>query len=186
VPVTGTDRHHDGPGSLTDRARQVAVTEKREYEGGSDRPLGGYLGVIVTYLAALGGFGLVLRRSRRKLPARIDAGDVALLATATFKLSRLLSKAPVTSPLRAPFTRFEGGAGPAELQEQPRGTGARHVLGSLVACPFCVGMWVATAFAFGLVLVPRATRFAASILAVLTGADVLHFAYAALEQKTGA
>jgi hypothetical protein len=32
----------------------------------------------------------------------------------------------------------------------------------------------------------RATRFAASILAVVAGADVLHLAYEALEQKTHA
>ena len=38
---------------------------------------------------------------------------------ATHKLSRIIAKDPVTSPLRAPFTTFEGTSGPAELAEEP-------------------------------------------------------------------
>ncbi len=51
-------------------------------------------------------------------------------------------------------------------------------VGALLTCPFFLALWVATAFGFGLVLAPRVTRFALSVLAAVAGADVLHFAYA--------
>ena len=103
---------------------------------------------------------------------------------ATRKPSRLLAKDPVTSPLRAPFTRFAGTSGPAELQEKVRGRGFRRAMGALVTCPFCLAVWVATSFGFSLVVAPRATRFAASVLTAVTGAEVLHLAYGALEHKS--
>ncbi len=56
-----------------------------------------------------------MRRSRRDLPHGYSAADFALVSVATHKLSRLLAKDPVTSPLRMPFTRFEGTSGEAEL-----------------------------------------------------------------------
>jgi hypothetical protein len=42
-------------------------------------------------------------------------------------------------------------------------------------------MWVASAFLGGLVTAPRATRLAASIFAVVSGADALQLAYAKAE-----
>ncbi len=173
-----------GPDPIT-RARDLAEAEKAEYEGERDRPLGGFLAIAGTYAAALAGASVLLRRRRQPLPERIGAADLALLTVATHKASRLLSKDPVTSPLRAPFTRYEGLSGPAELAEKVRGTGLRKAVGALITCPFCVAVWIATAFAFGLVVAPRATRLAASILTAVTGADVLHLAYAALEEKAG-
>jgi hypothetical protein len=169
--------------STLERAGSIAAREKEEYEAGSDRPLGSFLTIMGVYLAGVGALGAVLRRRGQVLPERVSATDLALLTVATHKLSRLLAKDPVTSPLRAPFTRFAGTSGPAELSEKVRGTGLRRGVGALVTCPFCLAVWVATAFGFSLVLAPRATRFAASILTAVAGADVLHFAYAALEQK---
>ena len=157
--------------------RQVA----REYSGGADRPLGGYLGAMAAYAAATGALSGAVKLSGRGLPARIRWSDVALLTVATFRVSRLLSKDPVTSPLRAPFTRFEGTSGPAELKEEVRGSGVRKAVGELVTCPFCLAQWTATAFAFGLVLAPRATRLAAAIMTAVAGSDLLQLAYNAAE-----
>lgn len=172
-----------GGTSALDRARDIAAAEKQEYAAGSDRPLGSFLAIMGVYMAGVGTATAVLRRRRQVLPERIGPADLALLTVATHKLSRLLAKDPVTSPLRAPFTRFAGISGPAELSEKVRGTGVRRGVGALVTCPFCLAVWVATTFGFSLVLAPRATRFAASILTAVAGADVLHFAYGALEQK---
>jgi hypothetical protein len=169
-----------------DRARRAAEREKEEYEAGSDRPVGSFLAIMGVYVAAVGGLAIVLRRRGHVLPERMSLADVALLTVATHKLSRLLAKDPVTSPLRAPFTRFEGTSAPAELQEKVRGTGFRKAFGALVTCPFCLAVWIATGFGFSLVLAPRATRFTASLLAAVTGADVLHLAYGALEEKAQA
>jgi hypothetical protein len=90
------------------------------------------------------------RRRGARLPERFRAGDLLLLSVATHRVSRLVSKDTVTSPLRAPFTRFRGPAGPSDLDEEVRGHGARRAIGELVSCPFCVGQWVGSAFVGGL------------------------------------
>jgi hypothetical protein len=98
-------------------------------------------------------------------------------------LSRLLTKASVTSPLRSSFTEFEGPAGSAEHAESPRGThGVRHTIGELLTCPFCLGVWVGTAYVAGLVLVPRHMRAGAAVLTVVALSDALQQAYARLRQ----
>jgi hypothetical protein len=108
-----------------------------------------------------------------------------LLAAGTHKLSRTVSRSAVTSPLRAPFTRYTGTSGPSEVTEEARSTsGPRHVIAELVICPFCLDMWVATGFTVGLVFAPRLTRLVAGALTVLTGADFLHLAYAAAQRAT--
>jgi hypothetical protein len=94
-----------------------------------------------------------------------------------------VSKDSVTSPLRAPFTRYEGVSGPAELKEGVRGTGFRKAVGELLSCPFCLSQWVSTGFTFGLLTAPRATRWTASVFASLALADFLQFAYAWAEQR---
>ena len=163
------------------RLRSTVVSEARAYDHGEGRPLGSFVALMAAYGAAVGTGGLAVRR--RGLPERLAWSDVALVAVATHKLSRLLTKDPVTCPLRAPFTRFEESSGPAELEEVGRGTGVRKAVGELVTCPFCVGQWVVTAFTFGLLLAPRPTRVVAAAFTALSGADFLQFAYAAAEQR---
>lgn len=151
------------------------------YSPNDDRPLRSFIELMAAYGAAVAVGSREVRR-RGGLPERFRAEDLALVAVATHKISRLLAKDPVTSPLRAPFTRFAGTTGPAELKEDVKGVGAQKALGELVTCPFCLGQWVATAMVFGLVLAPRPTRMVASVFSVLTAADLLQFAYAAAEK----
>src|SRR3954452_12135821 len=87
------------------------------------RPLAAY-GAIAAAFNGLFAAGLVAARRADRLPERFAAADVALLAGATAKLSRLLAKDRVTSVLRAPFTRFEEDSGYGEVEEAARGTGA--------------------------------------------------------------
>ncbi|HWB66396.1 MAG TPA: DUF1360 domain-containing protein [Mycobacteriales bacterium] len=155
---------------------------KREYAGGEDRPLGSFLAVMATYAAVVGAGAAVVRARRIPMPESISWSDLALLTIATHKLSRRIAKDPVTSPLRAPFTRFEGTSGPAELSEEVRGRGVRKAVGELVTCPFCLDQWVATGLTFGYVVRPRLTRLAASVLTMVAGSDLLQFAYAKAEQ----
>ncbi|HEX3737029.1 MAG TPA: DUF1360 domain-containing protein, partial [Solirubrobacterales bacterium] len=105
------------------------------------------------YVVAMGSFNalfagaLVLaRRHGRELPERPSPGDVLLIGVASHKLSRLITKDKVTSPLRAPFTELEGDGGPGELEERARGEGARRAIGELLICPYCIGLWVVAAF----------------------------------------
>ncbi|KJE19412.1 Protein of unknown function (DUF1360) [Frankia torreyi] len=168
---------------VTDRVTGIARREEAEYSGGEPRPLGGYLATLGTYGVACASMVGVARLVGAAPPERVSAADLALVTVATHKLSRVLTKDPVTSPLRAPFTRFRGQSGPAELAEDVRESSeARHSIGELITCPFCAGQWVATGFVFGLVVAPRFTRLAASVFTAAAGSDALQFAYARLEQ----
>src|SRR5436305_10938123 len=143
-----------------------------------ERPLVGYALLLSSFSAMCGGFAVWLRRSGTELPERVESRDLALVAVATFKASRIVARDRVTSAIRAPFSRFQDDAGPAEVDEAARGRGLRRVVGELVVCPYCLDVWTATAFLGGLVAAPRATRWVASVLAVVSAADALQIAYA--------
>lgn len=148
------------------------------YAAGHRRPLGGYLTLLAAYGSVVAGLTIFVRATGRRLPEP-GLGDVALLAVATHKASRLLTKDAVTSPLRAPFTRYEKAAGEGEVCEQAHdgGGAVRHAVGELVSCPFCVSVWTATTLTAGLVLVPRFTRLVATALSAVAGSDFLQLAY---------
>jgi hypothetical protein len=168
---------------LTGDVRRWAQAQRDRYSGGEERPLGGYLATMAVYGTMVTGLAALARLTGRDVPADLSWSDVIRCAAATQKLSRLLAKDPVTSPLRAPFTSYEGTSGPSELQEQVRGAGGRKTVGELVTCPFCAGIWVATAFTAGLIYLPRTTRLATATLTALAGADLLQFVHALVEQK---
>lgn len=158
---------------IVEEVAQVAEREAEAYRGSEPRPLGALIGIIGAYLAFVAaGAAWVTRRGR--WPQRLRADDLVLGAVATHKLSLILARDTVTSPIRAPFTRFEGPAGEGQLKEEVRGTGWRKALGELLTCPFCLSQWVATLWAFGFLLFPRPTRMAAAVLATTTGAGWLH------------
>lgn len=159
--------------------------EATEYSPDEERPLWGYVRVMSTYAAVVAGLGGVVTLRRRSLPERPLLGDLALVAIATAKVSRLVTRDSVTSPLRAPFTQFEGAGGAAEVNERVRGRGLRHSIGELLTCPFCVSQWVATGFTYGLLLAPRTTRQIAGTFAALEAADFLQFGRA-IAQKGAA
>ncbi len=94
-----------------------------------------------------------------------------LLGVATHKLSRFITKDKVTRPIRAPFTEVEGRGAPGELEEQPRGKGARVAIGELLSCPFCLDAWVANGFVSGTLFAPRVTRAVASLFVVVAISD---------------
>ncbi|MEA2140526.1 MAG: hypothetical protein QOC91_625 [Solirubrobacteraceae bacterium] len=153
-----------------------------DYASGQEQPpLGGYATLMGLFAAIATAFSVWVHRSGRELPERVSPGDLALMTVATHKASRLLAKDRVTSAVRAPFTRYQAEGGPAEVEEQARGSGLRRAIGELLICPYCLGMWIATAFAIGLAVVPRPTRWVASVLAAHFGSDVLQATYRKLE-----
>src|SRR3954452_11273713 len=158
--------------------RRGAQRQEREYTPGADRPLAGDLGAMGVYLGAVTAGIAAVRASGRPLPDRIPVGDGLLLTVATFRLARRLAKDPVTSPLPAPFTQFQGPSGHAEIAEEVREHGGiKHAVGELLTCPFCLAQWVGTALVFGYVTAPRATRLAALTMTTVAGSDVLQFLY---------
>ncbi len=167
--ATTRSRPNDGP-------RAIAG-----YSPEQERPLGGYAALLATFTSVAGAFMLWLRRSGRELPERIAPGDLALITVATHKAARTIAKDRVTSAVRAPFTRFQADGGPGEVEEQARGHGLRRAVGELLICPFCLSMWLGAAFAAGLAIAPRPTRWIATVLTVHFGSDVLQLAYKRIE-----
>ena len=151
-------------------------------ERSAERPLGGYAVLTSTFLALSGLFSAWVHRSGRELPERIEPPELLLLSVATHKVSRLIATDRVTSTIRAPFTREQADGGPAQAREVPRGRGLRRAIGELVLCPYCLGMWIGAAFAAGLVVAPRPTRWIASVFTILFGSDVLQIAYTRLRE----
>jgi Protein of unknown function (DUF1360) len=168
-------------GSAAERARNEADA----YRGDEPRPLAGYLAVLVIYGLLFAVTTVVAAATGRRLPERWSAQDLLTITLGTHKLSRTLTKDAVTSPLRAPFARYAGTGGPAEVMEEIReDSSLRHSLGELLTCPFCLDMWVATVFVIGLIFAPRFTRLIAGSFTALAGADFLQLAYAKAQQAS--
>ncbi|TDC64562.1 DUF1360 domain-containing protein [Micromonospora sp. KC207] len=162
------------------RLKQKVARLRQAYAPHEHRPLGGYLAAMGTYAGVTATITGLVRVTGRPVPERPATADVVLLAVATHKLSRLLSKDAITSPLRAPFTRYDHPIGSGEVMEQVRDTGSptRHAIGELLSCPFCLAVWVATGLTGGLVLAPRLTRLVATALTAVAASDFLQMGYA--------
>jgi hypothetical protein len=157
-------------------AEAYAPPEKRP-------PLRAYSVAIAVFNGLfVAGLAIALRRGR-ELPERPPAADIVLVGVASHKLSRLIAKDKVTSPLRAPFTELEGSGGPGELEEKARGSGLRRAIGELLICPYCLDLWAVAAFSVGLLFAPRLTRFLAAVFVAQTASDFLQIAYKAAEEK---
>ena len=143
-------------------------------------PYGAYAGIMATFVGGLGAAGIVARALGRD-PRDHDALDLAVLAVATFKASRTISRDEVTSFLRDPFV--EGHA--KEGGEEPLETGdARQAIGELVTCSRCIGTWVAAGLSASQILAPRFGRLLTWTLATAGANDFLQASFAALTNKS--
>jgi hypothetical protein len=165
--------------------KQWAQREADTYRNGnSDRPLSGYVAAMSVYATAVAGMTVIGRRFGVRAPQQITPWDVALFGIATHRVTRTITKDAVVSPVRAPFTTYDGLQGPAELHEEVRtDSHVRHAVGELLTCPFCLAQWVATLFSAGSVFAPRAARLVAATFASVAVSDFLQFGYSAV-QKT--
>jgi hypothetical protein len=153
------------------------------YNKGEEIPLFSYGVLAGIFNLIFAAFLLVARGLGRPLPERVDARDIALLGMAAHKLSLVGAEDAVTSPLRAPFTELQEKESPKKVDEEPRGDGLRRSIGELLTCKFCLSVWLASFFTYGLVLVPRVTRLVATVFAVVTVSDYLHQTYKALMNR---
>ncbi|MFE2570481.1 DUF1360 domain-containing protein [Streptomyces mirabilis] len=165
------------------RARDAFRRASSAYSPREERRLGGHLGAVVAFGAYTAAWSAAVGMRRAKLPDRHEPWDILFAAAATFRLSRLLSKGSVTSPLRAPFTRYESATGPAEVSESPRGGNMRSSVGEFVTCPFCLSVWLTTTITGAHLLWPNATRTVTGSLTALAVADAMQLGYDCLVQK---
>jgi hypothetical protein len=163
--------------SLTSRLRSVHGRYSEE------QPLRGYNGVMAVFGGLAGGAVAAALATGRRPDVRL--ADLVWMTGAVFQGSRLIAKDAVTSPLRAPFTRFEGPAGAAEVNEEVTAPGGRHAVGELLTCPFCLSVWIAGGLAAGLTFVPKLTRLAGIGLTAVACSDFLQLGYDAAKKTTG-
>ncbi|MEV5516788.1 DUF1360 domain-containing protein [Streptomyces flaveolus] len=156
---------------------------EQRYGADDDTPLAGYATLATTFAAAVGTFAAVAWRRGVRLPDTVPPWDVALLGTATFKASRLLTKDKVTSFVRAPFTRRERDSEANEVMDAPRGGGLRRAVGDLVSCPFCTSAWVAGGLVGTYAVAPRTGRMLSAGLTAVALSDWLQYAWSLTEQK---
>ncbi|GHK05141.1 DUF1360 domain-containing protein [Streptomyces sp. NPDC003753] len=155
------------------------TVEDTRYDRSGDTPLAGYAFLATTFTAGAALFAAVARRRGLRLPQQVPPWDVALLGTATFKASRLLTKDKVTSFLRAPFTRRASDSTANEVMDEARGSGVRQAVGDLLSCPFCTSTWVAGALVCSYASAPRATRLVCAGLTAVTVSDWLQYGWSA-------
>jgi hypothetical protein len=141
------------------------------------KPLGDYSVLMIVFSALAGLFALLLKANGRSFPERVPLSDVLLLGTTSHKISRLVAKDKVTSPIRAPFTRYEEHAGSGEVEEEPRGSGLQRTVGEMISCPYCLDVWITSALSAGLVILPRPTRLVCAIFSAVALSDFLQRAY---------
>jgi hypothetical protein len=172
------------PSGLFRRLRHRLRTEADRYGGDTPRPLGSYTAAMAAYTVAAGTV-VVGARTLGRRPPHLAATDLVALALATNRLTRIVAREPIASPLRAPFTRFTGGTtGPGQLAEEVRGEGPKAVIGELITCPFCLAQWVGSALGATVLFAPRGGLFAVRVLAAIGLADFVQFAWASSDQHT--
>jgi|GEM_PF-855143 len=147
------------------------------YDNKEDLPLGSYALIMGVYGASLAGYFAWRGGGGLRAFPRMDLEDVLLFGLATHKITRLVAKDFVTTPVRAPFVRFESKERAGEVSESSRGSGLQRAVGDLLSCTFCLGPWVAGALVSVHAVRPRETRLVASIFALTTLSDFLHRAY---------
>lgn len=115
-----------------------------------------YILLDVIFIALYAGVLLALYYLDR-LPRGIGVLDFVLLGLAAARLSDIISTDDIMQWLREPFIKVEEEqiAGQEVQTRVGRGRGIRRVLGELLSCPWCVGVWVAAGLTYAYFLLPR-------------------------------
>ncbi len=142
-------------------------------------PYASYAALVAIFGAGLtGAAALVTMLGRR--PERLRALDLAVLAGATFKASRIVTSDEVMSFVRDPFVKGEAHDGDEEPIEDG---GLRQAIGELVTCSRCIGAWAGAGLVSAHTLAPRTGRLLTWSLAASGANDWLQAGFAALTAK---
>ncbi len=142
-------------------------------------PYEAYAAIMATFAGSLAAAGALSRLLGRD-PQCQNALDLTVLAAASFKAARTLTRDGVSSFIREPFVRGHAHEG----DEEPVATGdLRQAIGELVTCSRCVGTWAAAGLVTTQVLAPRVGRLLTWSLAAAGINDFLQAGFAALGSK---
>ena len=143
-------------------------------------PYEAYAAIMATFAGGLAAAGALSRLLGRD-PQCQNALDLTVLAAASFKAARTLTRDGVSSFIREPFVRGHAHEG----DEEPVATGDFHqAIGELVTCSRCVGTWAAAGLAATQVLAPRFGRLVTWSLAAAGANDFLQAGFAALTRES--
>ena len=142
-------------------------------------PYEAYAAIMGAFAGGLAAAG-VLSRLLDRDPQCQSALDLTVLAAASFKASRTLTRYGVSSFIREPFVRGRAHEG---VSEEPVEGGLGQAIGELVTCSRCGGTWVAAALATTQVVAPRFGRLLTWSLGAAAANDFLQAGFAALTGK---
>ena len=103
-----------------------------------------------------------------RLPTSIRPFDFVLLGLAAARLTDIISTDQIMEWLRRPFVKMETTeiAGREVETRTGRGRGLKKVLGDLLSCPWCVGVWVAASLTYAYFLMPAVIWIFILIMAI--------------------
>jgi hypothetical protein len=123
--------------------------------------------VLSTAYGALLGGTAVSARGRAPIPS----AELAVLAAATFALSKLIVHEKAETWVREPFVDETAGS------NRPKGRRLRYAVGELLTCTRCTGAWSALALVGLRLHAPATGRAVATVLATSAGNDFMHAAF---------
>ena len=143
-------------------------------------PYSAYATIMGAFAGGLAVAGALARALDRE-PRENTSLDFAVLAAASFKAARTITRDEVTSFLRAPFVEGEAHEGQGE---EPVPTGdLQQAIGELVTCSRCIGTWAAAGLAATQIIAPRFGRLLTWSLAAAGANDFLQASFAAVTAK---
>ena len=128
---------------------------------------------------AVGMAALSVAARGRGTAGRAETTELPALALSTFGLSRILVHEKVAGWARTPFVA-EGVDG-----RPPRGDGLRRVVGELLTCTRCTGVWVGAGLVGTRILVPPLGHVATAAFAAAGANDLLQAGFTALRRTAG-
>ncbi len=128
------------------------------------------------FLAVFGAFSFF--QSKKKKSFKPTPFELTQLAFASYRLGRMVAYDKIFETYRAPFAQTVQDPSGAGDTTEPRGAGAREVIGELITCPICIGTWIAAALVYFLNLFPAAAR---TLLAITSSIGIAEFLNAATE-----
>jgi hypothetical protein len=125
---------------------------------------------------ALMGALLVAARDKGEEPVR--AGETLPLGLATFALAKMVSKEKVDAWVREPFVEETPDG------RRPKGDGMRYVIGEMLTCTRCIGVWSALGLVALRVLRPREARVVTTVLGASAVNDTAQAGFAWLAARS--
>lgn len=112
----------------------------------------------------LNGIMLFVFQPELPLETFLDPLRFLLFGLATYRIADIIANEQVTKVFRAPFINIRKEDG--EEEEVPKRHGFKQTLGTLLYCPSCVGVWVATGIVYGFIYSPQITWIIVAIFSL--------------------